>query len=219
MVLVSRICLALCLFALCACQITLPDLSATSRSSPVLFSQSGIVLRAPTGYCADTKSLRDTPETGFALMANCKALKGRRLSPKDPILAVLTASISAPLSQDAVVDPAVLKTFFATDTGRAALSRSGAAGDVTVLETFAKGDAYYIHALDRSPNPVGDLSPEYWRTVTLLKGRIVTLTVTPFAAYPLTTAQIKRQITYFTEDMSEANRDPAEVIVSEQETR
>lgn len=116
MVLVSRICLALCLFALCACQITLPDLSATSRSSPVLFSQSGIVLRAPTGYCADTKSLRDTPETGFALMANCKALKGRRLSPKDPILAVLTASISAPLSQDAVVDPAVLKTFFLPQT-------------------------------------------------------------------------------------------------------
>ncbi|WP_417258304.1 hypothetical protein [Celeribacter sp.] len=218
MVLGSRIYLTLCVAMLCGCQIalpSLPDLAGAAGTSSVTLSQSGITLRPPKGYCVDTKSLRDTSDSGFALMANCKALKGRRISPDDPAIAVLTASISAPVSGDAAVDPKILAEFFATDTGRAALARSGDASKVTVLDSFAQADAYYLHALDRSPNPIGNLSPEYWRTITMIKGRIVTLTVTPFTAYPLTTAQIKKQITSFTQDMAEANLDQREVIVSE----
>ncbi|MEN8888304.1 MAG: hypothetical protein ABF243_05475 [Celeribacter marinus] len=213
-----RMCLAFGVLTLCACQMTLPTLSALThpKSAPsVTFAHSGIVLRGPDGYCVDTPSLRDEATTGFALMANCDALKGRTLSADDAPLAVLTASISAPASSPAVADPDVLAAFFATDSGRAALARSGQSSDVTLIDSYARGYAYYIHALDRSPNPMGAFSHEYWRAVALIKGRIVTLTVMPFTAYPLSGAQMKRQITYFTEDVLQANLDDRSVIVSE----
>lgn len=187
---------------------------ASSRSASTLTLAGGAVIVAgPQGYCVDRSSVSESDAGAFVLLANCRGLKKRPLAEDDPAKAVLTASISALTATP--LDPDVLEAFFGSEAGRAALARSGIAEAVTVLDIFAEGSSFVIHAKDTSPNPLGPLGSEYWRVLTKIDGRIVTMTATPFRSIPMRSETLRRQVLEFASTMTKANEGLPQTIVSQ----
>jgi hypothetical protein len=63
-----------------------------------------------------------------------------------------------------------LADYFTSEAGRAALSRTGEARAVTILQAKMVGEAFILHIRDRN---AGDS----WRGVESVAGRLVTITV------------------------------------------
>lgn len=137
----------------------------------------------PRGYCVDEGATRDDGDGGFVLLGSCSAISGnpRDAKPRKP--AVLTASVTPAAS---VVDDAALDrmaAFFATDEGRAALARAEGGGPVEVLDLRRPPGLVLVHAADREP--AQGMAGDYWRGVFEAPGALVTVTVSGFAAAPL----------------------------------
>lgn len=190
-------------------------LGGARHTDAVQLAASGVTIAGPVGYCADASAIDDRADGGFVLMVNCDALRGRRVAQGDDARGLLTASVSAPLSAPESYDPRRLGLFFDATAGQAALSRAGDPATVTVLESFVQDDAVFLHARDTAPSPLGAISEEYWRAVTLANGRLVTMTVTPYSAAPLTSAQLRKQVTAFAQSVTRANQVLPQSIVSE----
>ncbi|NJM81866.1 MAG: cation transport ATPase, partial [Tabrizicola sp.] len=113
--------------------------------------------------------------------------------------AVITATVGTAGSAAILASaPGQLAAFFASPEGRATLSRTGDADEVTMLEILASDDALVLHLTDRA---VG----EYWRAVLGLRGRLVTLAVTPPAGLPLSPAEGRRLLDRSISAMRAAN--------------
>ncbi len=145
----------------------------SARSAPVL--DGALQVGIPPGYCIDNKTSRAGKESAVILMGRCS----------DAVLAkpaLITVSIGKSGSAGVMTaDGAALAKFFISPQGRAALSRSGRAGDVQVISALSSGDAFLLHLKDRS---VG----EYWRAVVGTNGRLVTLSATGTETVPLAPA-------------------------------
>lgn len=123
-----------------------------------------VVAAAPAGYCVAPGAGRRGEDSAVVLMGRCSDR-----SEADP--AVVTLSVGAAGSAGAMTaGGAALADFFRSDEGRAMLSREGRAADVRVLEAVGRTDAFFLHVEDRS---VGD----YWRALTGVRGRLVTVSV------------------------------------------
>lgn len=149
------------------------------RVRPVLGGAAKIA--APAGYCIDPAGVLEKNDTVIALVGRCAvATPSAR--------AILTAMVGARDTGIGIREEgAELARFFASPPGRAALSRSGRAATVQVLEAMTLGDAVLIRLTDTSRNPSGDMGQaESWRAVLTLHGRLVTLTVTGTTDAPLT---------------------------------
>lgn len=131
------------------------------RSVPLL--DGALIAAAPPGYCLAPGAGRRSGDSAVVLMGRCSAT-----SMAAP--AVLTLSVGPTGSAGAMgTGGAELAAYFTSADGRAALSRRGRAGDVAVLEAVGAGEAFLLHVRDRA---VGD----YWRAVTGVRGRLVTVT-------------------------------------------
>ncbi|WP_417250440.1 hypothetical protein [Celeribacter sp.] len=205
--------------ALAGCELDLSSggFGGARERDAVQLTGAGLTIAGPIGYCVDRAALDDSADGAFVLMANCDALHGRRVSRGDDALALLTASASAPLSIPTAFDAERLSSFFGSQSGKAALSRAGSAGTITLIDTFTDGNVFFVHARDSAPNPLGALSDEYWRAVMVVSDRLVSLTVTPYAAAPLSSEQVKRQTAAFAQSVSAANQALPQNIVSENE--
>ena len=81
--------------------------------------------------------------------------------------ALVTVSVGPGASSGALAGGgAALAAFFASEPGRAALSRSGRGRDVELLEAKAQGDVFLLRLRDRR---AGD----YWRAIAGIRGRLV----------------------------------------------
>lgn len=133
---------------------------AGPRSAALL--DGAIVAAAPAGYCLAPGVGRRSDDSAVVLMGRCTATSGA-----DP--AVLTLSVGPAGSAGAMAaGGAGLAAYFTSAEGRAALSRRGRAGDISVLSAVGEGDAFLLHVRDAA---VGD----YWRAVTGIRGRLVTV--------------------------------------------
>lgn len=131
------------------------------RSVPLL--DGALIAAAPPGYCLAPGAGRRNGDSAVVLMGRCSAA-----SAAAP--AVLTLSVGPAGSAGAMAAGGEgLAAYFTSSEGRAALSRRGRAGDVAVLSALGAGEAFLLHVSDRA---VGD----YWRAVTGLRGRLVTVT-------------------------------------------
>jgi len=81
-----------------------------------------------------------------------------------------------PLEGDAV-DTRGFAQFFRSAEGRAALSQSGQAETVRVLETRRRKGVFYLHARDSSAGLNNAVRDEYWRALFDVKGRLVSASV------------------------------------------
>jgi hypothetical protein len=144
-------------------------------------------IAGPDGYCADRAGSRDGGTQAFVLLAPCAVIRGD-VRGNGAEGAVLTAQVLlrglANGEPMAVILPE-MERFFRSAAGRQALSRSGRAATVEVVETARSGEVLYIRARDRSPMKGVAVEPEYWRAVMTVKGRMVTLSVLGRAAAPI----------------------------------
>lgn len=161
----SKAC-GLLLLALAAC-VGGEGLAGKPRSVPVL--EGALQVGAPPGYCVAPSASRQNADTAVVLLGRCSdAVKA--------VPAVITVSVGGSGTSRAILAGApALAAYFTSPAGRAALSRDGRASSLRLIEARSVGDAFLMRLQDRV---VG----EYWRGVVGVKGRLVTISVTPAGA-------------------------------------
>jgi len=152
--------LALAMFAafgLAAC--------VTGGLTAVSVLNGAVTVAAPSGYCVSADQVQQTEDTAVVLIGRC--LASGLVAP-----AVISVSVGPAGSGGVMVaGDAALASFFAGRDGLSLLARSGKAKDVALIETRSVPGALLIHLKDTSLG-------SYWRAVTALNGRLVTISAT-----------------------------------------
>lgn len=160
----------------------------------IAVSDGAVIITGPAGYCIDRSATRDGPEGAFVLFGTCAALAGSRAAGQPDNPAVLTVSVlpGAPDATTFAESFPALATFFRSAPGRAALSRSGKAADVTVANIVPAGGALLLELRDTSAVRGQPVEPEYWRAVLAVEGSMVTLSALSLDNRPLSSGQKRR---------------------------
>ena len=131
-----------------------------------------MTLAAPPGYCIDPAAVQKSGDTVVAVLGRCASIS--TVTP-----GLLTISVGQPGSAGVMAAGGeALAAFFASTEGRRVLSRSGRAQDVQLRQAVGSKDAFVMRLTDRA---VGD----YWRAVTGIGGRLVTISATGAEGTPL----------------------------------
>lgn len=146
-----------------------------------------VVIAGPRGFCIDrAASSARAAEQAIVVLSSCRALGGGILARAPTDSAILTATLApAGLQLDIAEAANQMKRLFASEQGRAALSRSGRAATVRVIESFAAEDAFFLRLSDTSPFPGGAVSAEYWRAIFAMDDRVMTISAHGLAGNPL----------------------------------
>ena len=131
-----------------------------------------IRVRAPAFYCVDTQSARAGGDTASVLIGRCTA--------SGEVAAALVSVTVGRFASGGVMlaETETLRAFMSSQAGRRALSRSGRAQDVVVLESGVVGGKLLLHLKDR-------VAGDYWRAVIGIKGRLVTVSASGTGGTPL----------------------------------
>lgn len=199
------------LLMLSACTLDTAGLTGGSGSvsrapRTVTLPATGITVAGPSGFCVDPDSVRDSAEGGFALLGNCTGLSGGHNPALKGKTAVLTLSVSGLLAEGEALDLPSVEAFFNSETGRKALSRSGSANTVTLIESGVDATHLWLHARDTAPTMLAGQGDEYWRALFVLNGRLVTVTATPFAEAPMSSDRLHSLLERFVSDLERRNR-------------
>lgn len=140
-----------------------------------------VVLGAP-GYCADTSRLDLAHDPSVVLFGSCNALKDNALTAAiDPALVTVTVARRRSIAPDM----AALHDLLATAAGRAQLSRNGDADSVEILDLRIEDGMVLLRSVDTSPGAPPSTGAETWRALLGIDGRLVSVSLTPFADRPL----------------------------------
>lgn len=142
-------------------------LPGLTQGREVLTVQGGALrIAGPTHYCPDRGSLRETENSTVVLLGRCSF---DSVAPP----AVLAVSVGAPGSAGVMAeDGAALAAFLMSGPGRASLSRSGQADDVTIgSAVMASGDIFLVRVEDRRQGV-------YWRSMIGVAGFLVSISAT-----------------------------------------
>jgi len=158
-------------------------LRATGAADPpptrMAVAQGNVMIAGPRGFCIDRDASAERKGGGaLTVLSACRAMGGGLFAPRPAHDAVLTAAVAAPGPGPALDTASTgLEAYFASQTGRAALSRSGKADTVTVLESLPSDGALLLHLTDTAPFAWGAVQPDYWRALLAVGGRTVTVSV------------------------------------------
>lgn len=200
----ARIAVALIPVLLSAC--VAGDFGMVAGSgSRVAVSDGAVIIAGPPGYCIDPQATRTGEGNAFVLLGSCAVLGGGS-APQSR--AVLTASVlaGAPTSQPLVAAFPEMAAFFRSSAGRAALSRSGQAGDVTVTQIETVKDVMVLRLSDTSASGGAAVAPDYMRAVFSVRGRIVSLSVLGLKTQPLAVSGQRRILDNFVARVQRENR-------------
>lgn len=166
----------------CVSSLTSPQVtSSNNAASEIAVVQKSVLISGPKGYCIDPSATRDSADSAFVLLGACEAIAGQGGgADAGLLLASLTTSGQGQVA--GATDQ--LAAYFASDAGRAALSRSGDADAVKLLDHRVEGDALYLHLRDTSQASLAGVAPEYWRGMFDVNGHIATVSVMDFAQAP-----------------------------------
>lgn len=160
--------LVFCVLLLGACQLGFPG--AGPRQAELFGGD--VTAATAAGYCIDGSKSVETADSAVVMIGRC--FYGARARP-----AVVTVTVGAPGSAAVLAaGPEALAAFFTSPEGRATLARSGLAEDVDVTTAVQSGEDFLILLTD------GDSGP-YWRAVTGLSGRLVTVSAMGTSRAPL----------------------------------
>lgn len=161
--------------ALAACEFTLPALPGRGLHEVRILDKS-VTVAAPRGYCIDPETSVEHGEAVVLLIGRCTA--GGQVA-----AALLSMTFGAPGSAGVLAEgPDVLGKFFTSVPGRKILARDGVAGHVIVTEARVGDGSLYLHLLDQE---AGD----YWRAISAIRGRLVTISASGAEGAPLTPDQ------------------------------
>ncbi|MFT6451826.1 MAG: hypothetical protein ACJA06_001312 [Halocynthiibacter sp.] len=175
---------ALALFGLggCVSSLSAPEVtSANSAARQIAVADQSILITGPKGYCIDPAATRDTAGSAFVLLGACGAVDGQGGGAKAGLLLASLTSSGAGRVAGATEQLAI---YFASPEGRAALSRSGDAQAVKLLDHRVENDALYLYLRDTSQASLAGVAPEYWRGMFDVNGHIATVSVMDFAQAP-----------------------------------
>lgn len=151
-----------CLALVLAGCVTGPAAFSSPRTAPVL--DGAVQVGLPRGYCIDRRAGRASGDTAVVVMGRCR-------DDLDAAPALLTTAIGPAGSAQVLAGGGqTLADYFTSQQGRAALSRSGRASAVEIVQAKMVGTAFVMRIRDGA---VGD----YWRGVEPVAGRLVTITV------------------------------------------
>lgn len=171
------------------------------RSVPLL--DGAVVAAAPAGYCIAPGAGQRQADSAVVIMGRCSATGAA-------VPAVLTLTVGQAGSAGAMVGGGqALADFFTSDAGRAALSRSGRAGDVQVLAATGGQEAFLLQVRDR-------VAGEYWRGIAGLRGRLVTVTAAGPEGQALEAAQGRALVEAALAALRRANIGAADMAVANQ---
>jgi hypothetical protein len=167
-----------------------------SVTRAVTVSDGAVIITGPSGYCIDRAATRDGPDGAFVLFGTCAALAGSRAAGQPEKPALLTVSVLPGAPDDATLSDSfpALTSFFRSEPGRAALSRSGKATDVTVETVLSTGNALLLELRDASAAQGQPVAPDYWRAVLALNGRMVTVSALALSDRPLTSGEKRKAL-------------------------
>lgn len=159
----SKLAATLCL-VLAACVPGLPELAtSSSRSMPVIGG--ALDVTAAPGYCVDRQASRETDAQAVVIIGRCSDRSGS-------LPAIVTVAVGVPGSAVSLTaGPEALAAFFASDAGRATLSRDGDAASVSIRDIRTTDGRLVLHLDDVATG-------ETWRTLFGLRGRLVSVSVT-----------------------------------------
>ena len=145
-----------------------------TRPAPerVSVADNQVVIAGPAGFCVDPDATRDNGDAAFVLLGNCAAISNAPFRPQPDVAAVLTATVATPAGP--IPDVSAMSRYFRSEAGRAALSASGDANSVEILEMRETTRGLYLHARDRDGGP-RSLSADYWRGILKVNDKIVTV--------------------------------------------
>lgn len=165
-----------------------------------------MVVAAPTGYCVAPSSHSESAQGAFALFGSCAAISGDASMAPAPYPVMLSATVglkvAAPLAQSF---PA-FERFFHSPSGRAAIARSGLAGDVDIVAVRRQGGMMLLKIRDRSASTTTPVSTTYWRAITDLNGRIAALSVLPMKGITMSDSAQIRLLVQFDQAIRAASR-------------
>lgn len=174
-----------------------PVAAPPAAEGPLLLA-GAVTVAAPTGWCPDPAAGLADETGGFVLFGPCRGAA----APAVP--AILTLSVLG-VAETGPVDPARLDTFFRSEVGRAALSRSGDPAGVSIVQTGVEGDAFVVQVRDAARLSGVAVAPDAWRAILPLNGRLVALTVLSPADPALPPATLRSVLDAFLAAMRAAN--------------
>lgn len=181
---------------------------ATKAAPTTMALASGtVIITGPSGYCVDTSASRDNARGAFVLLGSCASLTASPSGRKPQNPAILTASVVAGSGDDAAFAasfPAMAR-FLSSSAGRAALSRSGQASSVQIVQITSVKDVMYIRASDRAAAKGQEVETEYWRALMSLNGKIITLSVLGLRNLPMKPDAKRRLLESFVARVRAAN--------------
>jgi hypothetical protein len=211
-----RVSVLIMMVAMSACQMTLPDIGRGARKAPetLRLSASNLKVTAPEGYCIDLESHTERDGASFLLMASCAPLRGKSGEEEHGKTTLLTVTVTPPFNEANAVTPATLDTFFQTPDGKKMLAHSGASEDIDVLWSGTEADAFLIHARDASGERVPGLATDYWRAMTVLEGRLLSVTSARFVQAQTPNPTPKAIVQQLVSNIRASNIDTGTEIVS-----
>ena len=194
------------LLSLTACEGAGFGLGAPRGDSRIAVAGGEVVVAGPRGYCVDKSATRDAADSAFVLMASCASVTQSERAPTPRVAGVLVASVAAPDGGAPVTESMeAFGAFFNSDAGRAALSQTGQAETVEVLETSTAEGVFFVHARDSSDGLAEDVRDEYWRALFDVKGRLVSASVFGTEAQPFSTDAGRALLAQFVAQIRAAN--------------
>jgi hypothetical protein len=168
-----------------------PRLGAVSRgpspSDKIEVAGRVLNIKGPPGFCIDRQSSQIGDDLAFVLLGSCKVVSKRAFASSPKVKALLTASVSGGEEGGSIASSLTsMDSFFRSEDGRTALSRSADPGTVKVLETFQQDDMFFLRARDSSAGVVPDAADDYWRAYFDLNDQIVSVSVIGFKKDPIT---------------------------------
>ena len=167
-----------------------------------------VTVAGPPGYCVDPSVSHEGKTGAFVLLGSCASLAGSADSARPKTAAILTAAIS-PSGAGAADLSAFFPTmaqFLQSDSGRAALSRSGKAKSVKILKISSVGDVMFVGVRDTARAQGQDVEPDYWRALFSLNGQIVTLSVLSLGTMPLDQSEKRALLEKFVTKVKTTNK-------------
>ena len=149
---------------LAACQMESGAFAPAGQTRAMSVLGGAMQVAAPSGYCVDRQSARQQADGAVVLMGRCSGGSSHAA-------AVISVTIGDAGSAAVLADGGTaLAAYVQTTAGRAALSRTSAAGSVQIVQAANSDGTFTMRIVEAG---VGD----YWRAIVGISGRLVTLSV------------------------------------------
>lgn len=149
------------LLLLTACQMG----DGITQSPPASILGGTIKVATPSGFCVDKAASRESGDSAVILMGRCNTEV--RAAAALVSVAVGRSGSGGVMTQG----PLLLAEYFKTAEGRAALSRNGRASGIEIRQVSGVEGTLFLLVRDR-------MQGEYWRAITSLGGRLITVSAT-----------------------------------------